>query len=340
MVIKRSSSGEVATLLQALQDGDAAARETAAARLAVIGTRAVEGLIRVATSAAATSVRAAALGALESTGDSRAIAPALALLDDEGLALPAAGVLRRALDSPRGDEVLDRLAAVALDPQRPERARLAALDALQGLPPKTIAPIWRRLKEDARPAIRAAVAGTGPVLEMEPDSALEAAASGSLPEDPEALKRWLKAASASLPLPVLHRLIEGLRAREAAAPAERAAWMTARAAVHLALAARGSRVALYDLREAIEHEPTVPVEMLAALGQIGDASCLEPIAAAYARASAPAGDGVSSWWRQHLGGAFRTIAGREKLNERHAVVRRIRARWPDAALDLIGPPRR
>ena len=47
----------------------------------------------------------------------------------------------------------------------------------------------------------------------------------------------------------------------------------------------------------------------------------------------------SAWWRQHLATAFRAIAAREKLTERHAVVRQIRARWPEAALDLLGPPK-
>jgi hypothetical protein len=141
--------------------------------------------------------------------------------------------------------------------------------------------------------------------------------------------------------------VEGTRAREGAVedPARRAGWMTARAAVHLALAERDSRVALYDLRETIEREPAVPVEMLSALERIGDASCLEPIAAAYVRSSKPAGGqapatAASSWWRQHLAGAFRTIAAREKLTERQAITKRIRSRWPDAALDLLGTPRR
>jgi hypothetical protein len=87
--------------------------------------------------------------------------------------------------------------------------------------------------------------------------------------------------------------------------------------------------------------------MLSALERIGDASCLEPIAAAYVRASKPAGgqppasaSAASSWWRQHLAGAFRTIAAREKLTERQAITKRIRSRWPDAALDLLGTPRR
>ena len=46
--------------------------------------------------------------------------------------------------------------------------------------------------------------------------------------------------------------------------------MTARAAAHQVLAARGSTVALYDLRETVESGEPAPVEMLAALEVIGD----------------------------------------------------------------------
>jgi hypothetical protein len=112
------------------------------------------------------------------------------------------------------------------------------------------------------------------------------------------------------------------------------------------LAARGSTVALYDLRETIERGEQAPVEMIAAIAAIGDKTCLEPIAAAYtrlaeqpARQSPEQGAPASDWWREHLAVAFRTIAAREKLNERHAVTKRLRARWPQAADTLIGPPR-
>ena len=47
----------------------------------------------------------------------------------------------------------------------------------------------------------------------------------------------------------------------------------------------------------------------------------------------------ADWWREHLAVAFRAIAAREKLNERHAVTKRIRARWPHAAQALLGPAR-
>ena len=340
MVIKHSSSREVAGLLQDLQTGDEIARETAAARLAVIGARAVEGLIQVASAPGRTEVRGASLAALESIGDPRAIDPAFAILDEgePALALQASAVLRLALESPRGTEVLDRLAAMALDTNRADKPRLAAFEALQGLAAKTIAPIREKLRDDPSEAVRAAVAGAGPMPEIDPASALEAAAGGNLPDNAESIRRWLAGESGHVPLAVLHRLLEGIRAREAATgeASVRAAWMTARAAVHLALAERGSRVALYDLRETIEGGAMAPVEMLAALEKIGDASCLEPIAAAFARLAGQ----DAAWWRQHLASAFRAIAFREKVTERQALVRRIRSRWPEAAIDLLGPPKR
>jgi hypothetical protein len=354
--IKRSTAAEVSVLLRDLQSGDDVSREAAVARLSVIGTRAVEGLVAVAASGPAPAARAAALTALEAIGDPRAIEPAFDLLlgGDAALAAPAAGVLRVALDTARGDEVLDRLTAVALDAARATHARLAALSALKALPSRTAEPIWRKLQDDPDAAVRAAVGQTSPETEMAPPAALQAASEGRLPDDPDTLRRWITAGATEVTLSVLHRLVESARRREdeTTDPVRRTAWMTARAAAHLALADRGSRVALYDLRETIESGAPAPVEMLKALESIGDRSCLEAIAAAFARLSgdrpgkgpaASAGAGSagaeSAWWRQHLATAFRAIAAREKLTERHAVVRQIRARWPEAAIDLIGPPR-
>jgi hypothetical protein len=94
----------------------------------------------------------------------------------------------------------------------------------------------------------------------------------------------------------------------------------------MALAQRGSRLALYDLRESLETaKGPLPVEFLAALTLIGDATCLEAIAAAHARAKAK-----DAWWREHLARAFRDIVGRERLTKRHAALRRIEKRWPGA----------
>jgi len=111
--------------------------------------------------------------------------------------------------------------------------------------------------------------------------------------------------------------------------AARSEWTTTRAAAHVALAARGSRLALYDLRESLEKSASpLPVEFLAALSQVGDASCLEPIAAAHARSH-------DAWWREHLAHAFKAIMRRERLTKRHATLKRIEKRWPGATSVLI-----
>jgi hypothetical protein len=104
--------------------------------------------------------------------------------------------------------------------------------------------------------------------------------------------------------------------------------MTTRAATHLALAQRNSRLALYDLRETIESSrERIPVEFFAAVTAIGDTTCLEPIAGAYSQAR-------DDWSRRQLADAFRAIIGREKLTRRHAVAKKIEKRWPGAWTSL------
>lgn len=347
MVIKRSSAREVASLLEALDADDALARETAVARLAVIGTRAVDGLLRVLSESQRPPARVGALAALDAIDDPRAVDAAFVGLRDSSpeARTAAVGMLRRLLDSRYDREVLDRLVPLALDSALPETLRLGALDALGGQAPHVLKPLHKALAADASPAIRARLsAGTE---EPPPDSTtvLQSAADGALPDSPDHLRKAVNHAGADAPLPILHRLIEAVRARESAMPEGpgRLAWMTVRAAVHQVLASRGSTVALYDLRDTVAAAGTaVPVEMLAALGQIGDRSCLEPIAGAYARLSAEAQQGVGSeaggvaWWQDQLVAAFRAIAAREKIGERNPLTRRIRTRWPEAATRLFG----
>ena len=348
MVITRSSAREVSSLLADLESGTDAARETAIARLSVIGTRAVTGLLTLLASSRVPEARVGALASLEAIGDPRAADAALGCLeaDDAAVRGGAAALLRRLLESTRGAAVLDRLAATAVDRERPDATRLAALDALRQVNGPALELIAARLRDDPSPAVRATVAGHRGRGVVPPAESLEQAAAGALPEHPDALRHWLEAAGADMPLPTLHALVQLVRDRERETPdaVRRREWMTARAAAHQVLAARGSTVALYDLREAIESGEPAPVEMLAALDAIGDRTCLEPIAAAYARAGEAAtgrtrsGDTVApDWWRDHLEAVFRAIVAREKLSERHAVARRIRARWPAAAASLLGP---
>ena len=128
--------------------------------------------------------------------------------------------------------------------------------------------------------------------------------------------------------------MDHLRTREQREPGaeRREEWRALRGAAHQALAARNSRLALYDLRDSLLEPDRLPVAFLAALEEIGDATCLETLAAAY-EASSRSGD---AWWREHVAAAFRAIMHREGLTRRHAAVKRTMARWPEAAADLIG----
>lgn len=336
MVIKRSAGQEIRTLVADLDADHEVRRETAIARLAVIGTRAVDRLLALL-GEPAVSPRAvvSALRALESIGDIRALAPTLALLESPNaeIGTAAVAVLRTFLRSKHGTSVLDRLVACGLDPARPDATRLAALDAVGDMGGRVITPVWERLRGDPSLAVRQRAArATG---EVDPLAEIEAAAAGVLPDEPDALRALVEKTAATVPLATLHRLVDVVKSQERRepSPAMRAAWLSARGAVHLALACRESRVALYDLRDAIAGATApLPRSFLAAMISIGDASSLEAIAAACARAiMAGATD-----WRAQLATAFRHVAERERIGPRHPVMKRIEAKWPAAADDLIG----
>lgn len=342
MVIESPSARERDRLIARLGDGDETAREAAIARLIILGPRAVDPLLGLLAHDGRETVRVAALRVLEAIGDGRALEPARTLLADAdapvAVALGAVAVLRRLLSSPRAsvaDGALDALAALALDPARAETLRLAALEALDDLPPSTRATLAPALVRDPNPRIRARAAGPpagGAAREGFPVT-LEEAAAGRLPARPDRLLPILRRVGPRTAIATLHRLLAAIRAQEAAcAPADRTAWLAARGAVHEVLAARGSTVALYDLRDTLATaEEPLPVGFLAALARLGDASCLEPIASAFARATS-AGHG---WWRGHLASAFSAILRRERLTRRHAVVRRVLRRWPQEAGELL-----
>jgi HEAT repeat protein len=345
--IKASSARQIETLIADLGSDHAAVREAAVARLTLVGARAVDRLLLLLDSDASSGARAAALRVLEAIADPRALDPVLDGLDaaDATVACAAASAARVFLRGPRGNLAVDRLTAAAMDTARNEEVRIAALRALGDLERSTLAPLLDALRNDPSDAIKAATKLTATV---DPVEVLTRAADRGLPQDPDELVEALTRAGAGLPLPLLLRVIERVREREAAEPAaRRAEWTRVRGRVHVALAARGSRIALYDLRESLEAAATtslsLPVEFLAALSTAGDASCLEAVAAAYARSrpstSSPgrkgAGDpGDNVWWRDHLADAFKTIVQRERLTRRHAVVKKIEKRWGNALEQL------
>lgn len=334
MAIKASSSKQIDALIADLSDENAVRRETAVARLTLLDARAVERLIGAAASASDASARTAAWRALEAIGDARALEPALAALAsadlESSVGVAAIGVARIHLRGAHGAAAVDRLAAVLLDPTRHETVRLAALRGLRELGATAIAPIVASLADDPCEAVRTEAgldAAPGPV--DDPAALVARAADGHLPDDPAILRHALKLAAESLSPADLLKVVDRVREREGSEPAAvRDQWRLPRAAAHVALAQRGSRLALYDLRESLETARSpLPVEFLTAITLVGDTTCLEAIAAAHEKAK-------DTWWRKKLAGVFRDIVARERLTKRHTALRRVEKRWPGALREI------
>jgi HEAT repeat protein len=334
VVIRASSGRQIDSLLTDLSSAHALTRDGAVARLTVIGERAVPRLLTlVSSSATPADARVAALHALEGIGDPRAFDVAVGSLegDEVRTAVAAIGVLQALLGSARGVEALDRLTSLAVDRTRSRAVRLAAIRALRDLGPSTIEPLLDVLGSDPEPAVVLA-AGLSADAAIDPVYLLREAAEGTLPETPAPLRVALTEAADTVPAAVLQQLIERVRFREGAESGVlRAEWTALRAAAHGALAQRGSRAALYDLKETLESaRDPVPVELLGAVAEIGDVSCLESIGSAMTHAL---GSGVrlDDWYLQRLIDVFRTIASREGVTKRTAVGRRLTTRFKEAA---------
>jgi HEAT repeat protein len=334
MPIRPSSGAEIRSLISALGGSDDVAREAAVGRLAVIGPRAVSHLLQEFPDASARQ-RHGILRALGRLGDAAALPLARdAVRDpDPATALAAVGVLRSLLRASGEDGgALDALVAAALDPSLGAALRNAAFDALRNLPAPLVDPIRARLASDPDEAVSRHAAGDR--VTAAPAGGWPDVVTGTLPATPAELKELLGAHLPQARLTELQRLVDHVRVRESRETdaASRAEWRAIRGLLHQALAARGSRLALYDLRDSLLETGPLPVTFLAALEEIGDASCVEPLAAAY-DASSPSGD---LWWREHIASAFRAIVRREGLTRRHLVVKRALARWPGATADLMG----
>jgi HEAT repeat protein len=329
--IRASAARQIETLISDLGSERADVREAAIARLTLVGGRAVDRLLVLLNSSAPAGSRMAALRILEAIADPRALDPMLEAIDtpDAEVAAAAAAAARVFLTGRRGAAAVDRLMRAAMDTAREERVRVAAVRALGDLSPATIAPLLEALRGDPSEAVRAA---TRRKAAADPIGVITAAADRALPDDPGELAEAVAQAAGDVSLPVLLRVIERVREHESAEPtAARSEWTRVRGRAHAALAARGSRMALYDLRESLADATSpLPVEFLAALSTAGDASCLDAIAAAYAHASGPARQNDDRWWPDRLADAFRVIVKREGLTRRHALVKRIEKRWGSA----------
>jgi len=330
VAIKASASKQIDALVADLASANAVRREAAIARLIVLGPRAVERVADLAGSPQAGVARAAAFRTLEGIADPRGLDPALrSILDtDPQVAIGAIAVARLFLRSERAAAAVDRLTAATLDRRQPERVRVAALRALRDLDAATVAPLLQALADDPSDAIRMAAAARPArrASDRDPLDALARAADDRLPDDPAALRQAIVEAGGKAPLPHLLKIVERIREREGSQSAGRRGdnWTTARASAHVALAERGSRIGVYDLRESLERSRApLPVEFLTALSLVGDASCLEAIARAHAETR-------DAWWRDHLAQTFSVIVKREKLTRRHATMKRIAKKWPEA----------
>ena len=332
MPIRASATAEIRQLIAALGSEDEVGREAAVARLAVLGERAVEHLLQEFP-AATGRTRTGMLRAFEAAGDPRALPAVRAALGDgsAGVQIAAIGALRAFLGSDRAEvarDALDAVVTVALDRGRTGIVRIAAYEALRDLPADVRTPIRDLLASDPDAGVSAHVGA-----QRQDDGTWRDAVAGHLPANPATLKAALAAVRGNAKLTDLQRLVDHLRAQEQREPdrARREEWRALRGAVHQALASRNSRLALYDLRDSVLDAERLPVTFLAALEEIGDASCLEPLAAAY-DASSRSSD---TWWREHVAAAFRAIVQREGLTRRHAAVKRTMSRWPEAAADLL-----
>jgi HEAT repeat protein len=339
VAIKTSASLEVRRLIADLTASGPTPtkREAAVARLTVIGTRAVRQLVDALSSATTSEARAAVLSALEAIPDVRAIEPILTNLasTDLSVRLAAARAARGLLPLAQSTTVLDRLTSLAVDRTQPGDLRALAIEALATLPVRTVRPVLDGLKDDASPAVRAALLRQGAVTD-DPVADLEEASDGWLPRDPHTLLQLVARAADDAPLSTLHRLIERVRSKEEEGrKGRRKDWRAVRGALHLALARRGSRVALYDLRESIERaEEPLPADFLEALARIGDASSLEPVATAFVQSSAmPDAEG----WRRGVADTFQAIVMREGITARHAAMRRVKSRYREHVASLVRP---
>ena len=340
MTATRRSTPTIAMLVHDVIAGAPVAREAAVARLAIAGARA-EAAVLQALPLAEPRAQATLLGVLERLATPRALSAALDYLasPDTTVAAAAVSAVRAHLGSGETDaatRALDALVAVSLDLSRPEAARLAAIDALADLGDAGLAPVRGRLRADASPRIRRAAGegiGTTATGAGAAASRLEALANDP-GHDPAIIQQVLADAGAATTLATLHELVLALGHRERAATsdADRAGWSVALGAAHHALASRGSRLALYDLRDAIARTPADRLgEFLAAAEVVGDAHLLEPLARAWT-----AGGGAEV--HRRIERAFAAILTRERLTRRHAAVKVVIELWPDAAATLV--PRR
>jgi hypothetical protein len=334
VTLPRRPAPSIAALVRDVVAGAPIAREAAMARLAIAGERAEAHVIHALADADARG-KAALLGVIERLATPRALGAAIDALPsaDATVATAAVAAVRPHLAAEDPDlaaRALDALITAALSPAHAEAARLAALDALADVGGDAVAGVHARLHDDGSERVRRAVESAAGPSGAAASAQLDALAADP-GRDPLIVRRLIGDAGSQATLATLHRLVLaiGHSARTAATDGERAGWSQALGAAHAALAARGSRLALVDLRDALERTPPERLgELVGAAAAIGDATCLAPLAAAWTAAP----DGAT---RPRLATAFAAIVAREGLTRRHAALKDVIARFPKAAVPLL-----
>lgn len=301
MAIRTLPAPDVDALLTQLHGPASLEREAAIARLRVIGARAhTRVLALIADASAPRDVRVAAIRVIEGIDDPRVRRTAAAATADNdiGVATAAIQAVRPWITGDTRTDVLELVSGIVVDESRPTAVRRSALDALAELPPELTEPLVA--------LVEAQLAATAPL------------------HDPASARDWLARHETASP-GALHDLLAHARdrGRDAADTPDGRDWLAVRGAVHAVLARRGSRIALYDAREMLDRATAaLPVDLIAAVRSIGDPSCLEPLAKAWEAAQ------HDDWWRDQLRLVAGEIVAREGLTGRHALIKRVKTRWP------------
>lgn len=338
MPVHRSHS-DIGALLVQLSADDPVVRESAAARLVVIGDRAVppvQTLLRDASASAPARMQALRTLAAINRPDALDAAAASAVDADAALALDAIDLLGDALsdasDPASADRALEHLTRLALDTSVAERRRLVMMELLGRLPTPLRQPIFDALAADGSAAVAARAADQHAV----PHGALARWSDDErLPAASDALADAIAAEGTQAPITALRRIVDMVRAREkVAVGAEREGWRSARGLLHETLAQRGSVIALYDLRETLEQvQEPASAHFLTAAMAAADASCLDAIAARWVHA------GADVWLRDQLERIFHAIVNRERLRRSSPLMARLLKRHPSAGPLVATAPR-
>jgi hypothetical protein len=334
-----SRQSNIGALVARLSDADAVARESAAARLIVIGERTGPALQALLDDTAAPSV--ARISALRTLAAALREAPldsaAAAVVDaDISLALDAIELLGEALSDATNirasDRALEHLTRLALDTAVPERQRLAVMELLSRLPARLRQPVFEVLSADVNTTIAARARNQ----DSTPRGRLEHWSDDEhLPSTPDVLADAIGMEAERTPITTLRRLVDLIRIRErGSSDMDRDAWRSARGLLHDALARRGSVIALYDLRETLEQvNQPIGAHFLSAAMTGADAACLDAIAVRWVHA------GRDVWLRDQLERIFHAVVTRERLRRQSPVLAKLLARHPSTGPLVATAPR-